>query len=92
MVRTVPRWAANCVSLTSFDPDAEVCLVTAMLYPLTHVPEAQVERRVRDMIVDERLAVVRAYTGDPATAATTRGGPLSGCRTAAPPASPRPCS
>ena len=32
------------VTLVDFDPDAEVKLVTAMLYPYTHLPEAQVER------------------------------------------------
>jgi thymidylate synthase ThyX len=55
---------APLVSLTSFDPDAEVHLVTAMLYPYTHVSERQVEDRVRAMSVDERLAVVRTYVGD----------------------------
>lgn len=59
-----PADPTDTVTLTSFDPDAEVRMVTAMLYPSTHLPEAQVERRVRDMTVDERLAVVRAYAGD----------------------------
>jgi thymidylate synthase ThyX len=52
------------VRLVDFDPDAEVKLVTAMLYPYTHLPEESIERRVRDMTVDERLAVVRAYVGE----------------------------
>ncbi|HEV7720463.1 MAG TPA: FAD-dependent thymidylate synthase [Iamia sp.] len=52
------------VTLTSFDPDAEIRLVTAMLYPSTHLPEAQVERRVRAMTTAERLEVMRAYVGD----------------------------
>lgn len=52
------------VRLLEFDPDAEIRLVTAMLYPFAHVPEEQIERRVREMTVDERLAVVRAYTGE----------------------------
>jgi thymidylate synthase ThyX len=52
------------VRLVDFDPDAEVKLVAAMLYPYTHLPEADIERRVRDMTVDERLAVVRAYVGE----------------------------
>jgi hypothetical protein len=59
-----PADPAPGVTLTSFDPDAEVRLVTAMLYPSTHVPEAQVERRVREMTTDERVAVMRAYVGD----------------------------
>jgi thymidylate synthase ThyX len=52
------------VRLVDFDPDAEVKLVAAMLYPYTHLPEADVEHRVRAMSVDERLAVVRAYVGE----------------------------
>ncbi len=52
------------VALTSFDPDAEVKLVTAMLYPHTHLPERQIEDRVRAMTDTERVAVVDAYVGD----------------------------
>ncbi len=52
------------VTLTDFDPDAEVHLVVAMLYPYAHVSERDVEARVRKMSADERLAVVRAYVGD----------------------------
>jgi thymidylate synthase ThyX len=56
--------AAPEVTLVDFDPDAEVHLVTAMLYPYTHLPETQVEEHVRKMTVDERLAVMRAYEGN----------------------------
>ncbi|HEX6419555.1 MAG TPA: FAD-dependent thymidylate synthase [Acidimicrobiales bacterium] len=52
------------VELVEFDPDAEVRLVSAMLYPYTDRADAEVEARVRAMTVDERLAVVRAYVGD----------------------------
>jgi len=55
---------APLVTLTDFDPDAEVQVVTAMLYAHTHVPERQVEATVRAMSAEERLQVVRAYTGD----------------------------
>jgi thymidylate synthase ThyX len=55
---------APLVTLTDFDPDAEIHLVAAMLYAHTHVPEVQVEARVRAMSAEERLQVVRAYTGD----------------------------
>jgi len=55
---------APVVTLVDHDPDAEVHLVTAMLYPYTHVPEHQVEQRVRAMTVAERMDVVRAYVGD----------------------------
>jgi thymidylate synthase ThyX len=51
-------------ALVDFDPDAEVKLVTAMLYPHTHVPEAQIEAKVRTMTTDERLAIMRAYVGE----------------------------
>ena len=52
------------VTLVDHDPDAEVNLVTAMLYPHTHLPERQVERQVRTMSAGERMAVVAAYVGE----------------------------
>jgi thymidylate synthase ThyX len=52
------------VRLLDWDPDGEVKLVAAMLYPYTHLPEAVVEQRVRSMTDSERLEVVRAYVGD----------------------------
>jgi thymidylate synthase ThyX len=55
---------APTVRLIDFDPDAEVKLVAAMLYAHLPLPEDQIERRVRAMSVDDRLAVVRAYVGD----------------------------
>ncbi|MGH9247464.1 MAG: FAD-dependent thymidylate synthase [Acidimicrobiales bacterium] len=58
-----PEPAAG-VRLVDFDPDAEVKLVAAMLYPHTHLPESQIEARVRAMSTDERLAVLQAYAGD----------------------------
>ena len=52
------------VDLVDFDPDAEVKLVTAMLYPTTSLSEREIVDQVRDMTVDERLAVMKAYVGD----------------------------
>jgi thymidylate synthase ThyX len=52
------------VRLVDWDPDGEVKVVAAMLYPYAHEPEAAIEQRVRNMGVDERLAVIRAYVGD----------------------------
>jgi thymidylate synthase ThyX len=52
------------VQLVEYDPEAEVKLVAAMLYPYTRLPEHQIEQRVRQMGVDDRLAVIRAYNGD----------------------------
>ncbi|MEJ5254082.1 MAG: FAD-dependent thymidylate synthase [Acidimicrobiales bacterium] len=51
------------VQLVDFDPDAELKLVTSMLAPYTRLPEQQVERQVREMSVEERLEVIRTYTG-----------------------------
>lgn len=52
------------VHLVDFDPDAEVKLITAMLYPFSHQPEAAIAARVAAMSTDERLEVVRAYVGE----------------------------
>jgi len=52
------------VELVDFDPDAEVKLVVAALYPHLHHSERAVEAMVRAMSVDERLAVLRAYEGE----------------------------
>ena len=51
------------VELTDFDPDGEVKMVAAMLYAHTSLPERTLEERVRAMTTDERLDVIRAYTG-----------------------------
>jgi thymidylate synthase ThyX len=55
---------APVVQLVDFDPDAEIKLVASMLYSHTQLPEPQIERVVRGMSADERLSIVRAYTGD----------------------------
>ena len=55
---------APTVTLTDHDPDAEVKMVAAMLYAHTDRPESQVEAAVRQMSVEDRLAVVRAYVGE----------------------------
>jgi len=52
------------VDLVSWDPDAEVNLVTAMLYPFTSMSERRLDDQVRQMSVDDRLSVIRAYVGD----------------------------
>ncbi|MFT7648693.1 MAG: thymidylate synthase ThyX [Candidatus Poriferisodalaceae bacterium] len=52
------------VSLIDWDPDAEIKMIAAMLYPHTHLPERQIEDRVRDMGADERIDLVKAYAGD----------------------------
>ncbi len=52
------------VELIDFDPDAEVKLVASMLYPYSHLAEADIEAKVRAMSTDERLRVIRTYNGD----------------------------
>ncbi len=55
---------APVVRLVDFDPEAENKMVASMMYPYSHLPEEQIERRVAAMGVEDRLAVVRAYVGD----------------------------
>ena len=52
------------VSLLDWDPDGEVKVVAAMLYPYTDRPEAVIQERVRAMSVEERLEVMRRYVGE----------------------------
>ncbi len=52
------------VRLVDWDPDAEVKVVAAMLYPYTSLAEEVVERRVAAMSPTERAEVVRAYSGE----------------------------
>jgi thymidylate synthase ThyX len=52
------------VTLLDWDPDAEVKIVAAMLYPYTHLPEHRIQERVAAMSAEERLAVVHTYAGD----------------------------
>ena len=52
------------VTLVDFDPDGEVKMIAAMLYPYSHLSEVQVEDQVRAMSVTDRVAVVRAYVGE----------------------------
>ena len=59
----LPADDAPTVRLVDFDPEAEVKMVTSMLYPYTHLPEEQLEREVRAMGGEDRLSVVRAYVG-----------------------------
>jgi Thymidylate synthase complementing protein len=52
------------VTLLDWDPDAEIKVVAAMLYPYTHLPEHRIQERVAAMSEGDRLAVVRAYVGE----------------------------
>jgi thymidylate synthase ThyX len=59
-----PLEDAPAVRLIDFDSEAEVKMVTAMLYPYVEVSEDQLARKVASMTTDERLNVVRTYVGD----------------------------
>jgi hypothetical protein len=51
------------VTLTDFDPDGEVKIVAAALYPVSELPDDQLLAIARGMTADERAAVLRAYVG-----------------------------
>jgi thymidylate synthase ThyX len=52
------------VTLLDWDPDAEVKVVAAMLYPYTHLPEERVLARVAAMPEHERVEIMERYAGD----------------------------
>ncbi|HXW78796.1 MAG TPA: FAD-dependent thymidylate synthase [Acidimicrobiales bacterium] len=52
------------VRLVDWDPDAEVKLATAMLYPYTHLAEEELVQQVRKMTAPQRLEVMQRYSGD----------------------------
>ena len=52
------------VTLVDWDPDAEVKVVAAMLYPYTNLPEHKVQERVASLGYEERMRVVRSYVGE----------------------------
>jgi thymidylate synthase ThyX len=51
------------VSLVDWDPDAEVKVVTAMLYPYSHLGEAELASRVEAMPISQRLEIMSTYAG-----------------------------
>lgn len=52
------------VTLTDWDPDAEIKMIAAMLYPFTDRSERSIEERVARMSAAERKEVVDRYAGD----------------------------
>ncbi|MCX8072657.1 MAG: FAD-dependent thymidylate synthase [Candidatus Binatia bacterium] len=52
------------VTLTEFDPDGEVKVVAAAMYPHTNLPDDQLLAMVRRMTAADREAVLRAYVGE----------------------------
>ena len=51
------------VELVDFDPDGEIKMIAAMLYPHTSLADRTLEARVRSMSTADRLDVIRAYVG-----------------------------
>jgi thymidylate synthase ThyX len=52
------------VRLIDHDPEGEVKVIAAMLYPHLDLPEWQIETGVRDMSAADRSAVAAAYQGE----------------------------
>jgi thymidylate synthase ThyX len=63
VVDDVPGAARPEVTLTDFDPDGEVKIVAAALYAVSDLPDDQLLAIARGLSPDDRLAVLRAYTG-----------------------------
>ncbi len=59
-----PYGNAPDVKLVDWDPDAELKLVTAMLYPFTHLAEGELAVRVSQMTGSERQEIMAKYAGD----------------------------
>jgi thymidylate synthase ThyX len=60
----LPKGTGPDVKLLDWDPDAEVKLVTAMLYPYTHLAEEQLAARVSKMTGPQRTEVMAKYAGE----------------------------
>ena len=52
------------VELVDFDPDGEIKMVAAMLYPHTRLSDAALFAHVERMSVGDRFAIAKAYVGD----------------------------
>ena len=52
------------VTLTAFDPDGEVKVVAAALYPASRLPESQLVEIARNMSTEDRVRVLREYVGN----------------------------
>jgi thymidylate synthase ThyX len=52
------------VVLTDFDPEGEIKVVAAALYSVSHLPDQQLLRHVRNMSVADRIAILSSYIGD----------------------------
>ena len=59
-----PVDAAPSVELLDWDPDAENKLLTAICYPHSNLPEAQISAKVGQLGAEDRIALIRAYVGE----------------------------
>ena len=78
------------VDLVDFDPDGEIKVVAAMLYPHSRLSERSIESQVREMSTEERLAVIVRIAEIGPIVDTSLGAPWNGpttdstcCRTTA---------
>src|SRR2546422_194580 len=60
LLADVESEARDEVTLTDFDPDGEIKIVAAALYPVTDLPDDQLLARARRMTAAERLTVLQA--------------------------------
>jgi thymidylate synthase ThyX len=51
------------VALTAFDPDGELKVIAAALYPVSHLPDDQLLEVARGLTPGERADLLRAYVG-----------------------------
>ena len=64
IVGTAEQESEGEVTLTDFDPEAEIKVVATALYAVSHLPHHQLLAIARGMATDERIRVLRAYIGD----------------------------
>ena len=61
---TPPKENSEEVALSDFDPDGEIKVVAAALYPGSTLSHRQLGRRARARSTEDRIQVLRAYIGD----------------------------
>jgi len=63
LIEDVPAAGRPEVTLTDFDPEGEVKIVAAALYAVSDLPDDQLLAVARGLSPEDRLSVLRAYTG-----------------------------
>jgi thymidylate synthase ThyX len=64
LIGSVPAADGADVTLTDFDPDGEIKVVAAALYPSSHLADAQLMAIARQLSPESRVEVLKAYVGD----------------------------